>query len=179
MDFGNNVSIGPDAEAGHVLDRLRDLEATIKVGNVTRIVEGATIDVDPETVARGRVTAAPGELFTLSLETSGAAPRWSSFVLRLGTVDLARAGAICLIARSSASETMTMRPCLRSHREGGFDDVFLTKRMVAFAGPSTHVDAIDLAAGQIPLERRPRELILFFDPPRFELTLLDLRLAIV
>ena len=176
----NNVRIGPDADVAVTLERLRALEAAIEVGNVTPILDGAAIDVDPESVASGRVDAAPGELFTLALETAGAAPRWCSFVLRIGEVDLSGAGAVCLIARTSAPRVLTMRPCLRSHPDGGFVDAFFVKRIVAHAEPSTHIDALDLAgAGDVPRAGCRRELLIFFDAPRFELRLLDLRLAIV
>ena len=176
----NNVRIGPDADIAVTLERLRALEASIEVGNVTPILDGAAIDVDPEAVASGRLDAAPGELFSLTLETAGAAPRWSSLVLRIGEVDLSRAGAVCLIARTAAPRVLTMRPCLRSHPGGGFVDAFFLKRIVAHGEPSTHIDALDLTgAGEVPRAGCRRELLIFFDAPEFELRLLDLRLAIV
>lgn len=176
----NNLRIGPDADIAATLDLLRALEGRVEVGNVTPIVDGAAIDVDPETVASGRLDAGPDDLFSLSLETAGAPPRWISLVLRIGEADLSRAGAVCLVARGRAPRAVTIRPCLRSHSDGGFTDAFFAKRIVAFDAPSTHVDALDLAGtGDVPRARCRRELLFFFDAPRFELTLLDLRLAIV
>jgi hypothetical protein len=176
----NSVRIGPDADLAVTLERLRSLEASIDVGNATPILDGAAIDVDPEAVASGRLDAAPGEMFSLSLQTAGAVPRWSSLVLRIGHADLSRAGAVCLIARTAAPRVVTMRPCLRSHPDGGFVDAFFLKRIVAHDRPSTHIDALDLSgAGDVPRAGCRRELLIFFDAPRFELRLLDLRLAIV
>ncbi len=152
----------------------------MEIGNVTSIVDGALLDVDPEAVARGTLASVPGEMWSMSFDTAGAAPRWSSFVLSVGTVPLTHAGAICLIARSAAPRAVTMRACLRSHPPGGFVDAFFAKRLVAFAAPSTHVDALDLATAEdVPRAACKRELLIFFDAPRFELRLLDLRLAIV
>ncbi len=176
----NNLRLGADADIGATLARLRALRRSVPVGNATSIVTGAALDIDPEAVASGTIDSVRGEMFALTLETAGADPRWISAVLRIGPAALDGAGAVVLIARTSAARTITLRACLRSHPDGGFVDTFFPKRIVATADPSTHLDAIDLsAATDLPGGACERELLLFFDAPRFEFRLLDLRLAIV
>ena len=175
----DNLMLGPDAQVNHALALLRGLTAEGAVVSGTPLVPGIWFDLDPEGRAEGRYRSRPGELISARLDV-GVPGRWLALHLDLGTTRLDTEAVLGFVCRSSASQTITARACLRTGSADGFTDRFFGKRIVSFDRPSTHLDALPLGGDEGSAKDETwRQLVLFFEVRSFDLTLQDLRVFLV
>lgn len=178
----DNLFLGPDAEVRFALAVLRAHEATgtITAGQ-TAILDGITLSYGPGGQLRGEYHSAPDNMLALSVTCeSRSLPQWHCLTISLGAMDLTGAGALGVIARTSAPQSTMSRFTLRSGRDRDFVDQPFGKTLVSFATPSTHLDALEIAKSpDLPLQAQWRDLILFFRPGPLEIEILDLRIFVV
>ncbi|RVV97622.1 hypothetical protein EKE94_13915 [Mesobaculum littorinae] len=180
--MSNSLFLGADAQIRQALQQLRAQEGGAPIsGEITGINDDIFLSNDPAANVTGDYTSGRENLISLKMQPAGAeTPRWQALHLRMGACDLGNAGVIGFVARSQSPSAMITRACLRSGRDGQFQDTFFTKAIASFATPSTHLDAIDLdTAGDIPRTADWREFILFFRPGPVDIDLLDLRPFVV
>lgn len=176
----DNILIGPDAQSRFTLQMLRAYEGAGKIGRGNQAVtDGVFFSTDPEARVTGRFRSDATNMIEVQMEAAEGR-RWQALHVRLGDLNLSNAGVLGVVARSVAPSSITTRLCLRSGNDDQFMDTFLPKTMVSFAQPSTHMDAIEIAAmPDLPRHAQWRDLILFFRAGDVSLDLLDLRLFVV
>ena len=176
----NNLDLGPEASANHLLGLLRagSFDGPIKPGE-TRVLPGVFFSVDPDSKTSGRFPSAVQSLLNIDFAIDGKS-RWVALHVKLGPVDLTDRQVVGVVCKSSSPQATTFQLSLRSGREGGFIDHNFRKTTVAYAAPSTHLDAIQIEADStLPLKAPWRELVLLFRPENSQIVLKDLRIFIV
>ncbi len=76
--------------------------------------------------------------------TVTAAGRWMGLHFRIGQTDLNETAVLGFYSQQRALRSCTWRACLRSGTADGFVDHFFGKHVVAYDGPGTHMDMLDL-----------------------------------
>ena len=174
----HNFSTGADAQVNHSLSLLAKATYKGPVRARHRLVPGIFFDFTDGTPRES--TVALGGLgllrLTASLDLRGG---WFALHMELGKFDLDPSSAVVLLAKTSAPQAISVRPCLRSGTEGGFVDSFARKRLVSYGEPSVHLDVLTLGAPKTPPGVTWRELIWFFDSEEVDLRIHDLRIAVL
>ncbi|WP_291730908.1 hypothetical protein [Leisingera sp. F5] len=176
----DNIAAGPEANLNYALQILRDSQASGDIAEHSEIQPGITLHADPALKARGQWRSPAGRLLELEV-TAGSEGSWFGLHMDLGGISMSQAGLLGIACRSTAPSIEAIRACIRSGRsEGGFDDCFFTKRILAHPEASSHLDALQISLQpDLPPEAPWRELILFLPAHSFRLDLHDLRLFIV
>lgn len=178
----DNLFLGPDADVRFSLSALRALEASGTISaEKTLILNGITFSYSAGAQMKGQYRSGRDNMLSLSLSCrSRSLPQWQCLTISLGAMDLAGAGAVGVIARTSAPQSTLSRFTLRSGRDGDFVDQPFGKALASFAAPSTHLDVIEIArVPNLPLQAQWRDLILFFRPGPLDIEILDLRVFAV
>ncbi|MEX5565652.1 hypothetical protein SM764_19730 [Pseudophaeobacter sp. 1A16562] len=176
----DNIAAGPAENLNYSLAIWRDGQTSGNLSEQTEIQPGIALHPDPELKLQGHWSSPAGRLLELDVSTSGEG-NWFGLHMELGGIDLSHAGIIGIACRSAAPTIEVVRVCIRSGRsEGGFDDCFFTKRILAHPEASSHLDALPIGQQlDLPPQAPWRELILFLPLHSFRLHLHDLRLFIV
>lgn len=176
----DNISSGPEANLNYALSVLRENQTSGDIAEHPEIQPGITLHADPALKLLGQWHSPAGRLLELDISTNGQGS-WFGLHMELGDIDLSQVGIIGIACRSAATTIEVVRACIRSGRsEGGFDDCFFTKRILAHPEASSHLDALQVGQQQnLPPQAPWRELILFLPLHSFRLNLHDLRLFIV
>lgn len=178
--MSDNIAAGPEANLNYGLHILRSGQTSGPITSHTEIQPAIALHADPALQIEGQWRSPAGRLLELEANAPGEG-NWFGLHMELGNISLAQAGLIGLACRSTAPRIEMLRACIRSgHGEGGFDDCFFTKRILAHPEASSHLDAIQISQQpNLPPEAPWRELILFLPTQSFRLDLHDLRLFIV
>lgn len=174
----HSLDLGPEAGVNSTLATLRLLDRpAAPLASGAHLVPGVFMDFDPEARIEAEVESRPGSLFSARFTVEGEA-RWMALHIRLDAdFDLSGRMMLGLACRSTAPESTTFRPCLRTGAAEGFTDIFFRKTAIAYAEPSLHLDALLTEAHPDLARTAPwRELILFFRPETGAIDLQDLRL---
>lgn len=150
-------------------------EQTVVSGH--QIVPSITFWLDEEQGRQDLICrSAPGGGINLK-STVFASGRWMGLHFGLGDLDLSRSAVLGYYSQQRSSRSCTWRVCLRSGTPDGFVDHFFDKHVVAHSGSSTQVDMLELQSLKtLPLRATWRELVVFFFPESFDVTLQDFRL---
>lgn len=177
--MADNLHLGPEATVNHSVALLRAATFDKAVEPEVKLVAGVFLSVDPDVEIRGRMTSISGELLTVHFEMERPA-RWAGLHFQMGDLDFGDRQLLGVVCRSQAPKAGTFRICLRSGNEGGFHDMIFRKTVVAYAEPSIHLDALELARESlVPKRSTWRELILFFQPETLDVSLLDFHVFVV
>lgn len=176
----DNIAAGPEENLNYSLAVLREGQTRGDIAGQCEIQSGITLHADPALKLQGQWCSPAGRLLELDVSINGEGS-WFGLHMELGGIDLSQVGIIGIACRSAAPTIEVVRACLRSGRsEGGFDDCFFTKRILAHPEASSHLDAFQVGQQQdLPPQAPWRELILFLPVHSFRLHLHDLRLFIV
>ncbi|KEO61128.1 hypothetical protein DT23_10355 [Thioclava indica] len=120
-------------------------------------------------------------MLSLSMQHGGSkTPKWQALHISLGEMNLSGSLLLGVLIKSRSPSSMTTKICLRSGKDGDFQDIFFSKTMVSFAQASVHLDVIEFDKNpNLPRQVQWRDLILFFRPGEFDISLLDIRLFVV
>lgn len=178
--MANNIATGPDANLNYILQVQRDSQSEGKISEITKIQPGVSIHADPALQIKGHWRSPAGHLFELDITAEGEG-NWIGLHMTMGDVDLTHAGIIGFACRSVAPSIKVLRACVRSGLpEGGFEDCFFPKRILAHPDPSSHLDVLETNLNaNLPKTAPWREFILFLPQHSFRWDLHDLRLFIV
>lgn len=176
----HSLDLGPEAEVNALLAQLRHLDrAAAPLAAGEPLLPGLFFATDPEARTGITLESRPGRLFSAEFLVEGRA-RWLALHLKLDSVDLGGKMIVGLCVRCQAAQSNTFRACLRNGRDGGFDDIFFRKTVVAYAEPSLHLDALLIEDHPQLAHSAPwRELVLFFRPESGQIEVQDLRLFVV
>lgn len=149
----------------------------VAISSGQALVPGVTFWLDAEQ-GQQSLHGGPARGGGVNIKTKVEAPgRWMGLHFQLGDHALADLAVLGVYSQQRAARAMTWRMCLRSGTADGFVDHFFDKHTVAYAASATHVGTLELAAQTgLPRGTTWRELILFFHPESFDLTVQDLRL---
>lgn len=178
----DNLYLGPDANVRFALNNLRAHEGSGSVSSTrTTIMDGITLSHGDGGQLAGKYRCGRDNMLSLNLSCkTRTAPHWQCLTVPMGAMNLAGAGVVGIVARSSAPQSTISHFTLRSGRDGDFVDQPFGKSMVSFASPSTHLDAIEIGRmPNLPIEAQWRDLLLFFRPGPLEIEILDLRVFVV
>ncbi|WP_417809371.1 hypothetical protein [Thioclava sp.] len=178
----NNLLIGPDAHARFLLQSLKAHEGRGKLlAANTPIIEGIRLSNDSAGKVKGHYESIGGEMLSLSMQhSSSVAPKWQALHISLGEMNLNGSLLLGILIKSRSPSSLTTKICLRSGKDGDFQDVFFSKTMVSFGQVSAHLDVLEFDKNPtLPHQVQWRDLILFFRPGEVNINLLDIRLFVV
>jgi len=172
----HNLDFGAEAQGSHTLAILRAHSQQGPLTSDTRFSPGVFLSTDPDSDTSCQIHSEPGML--LELTAKGRRPgKWLSLNIELGAMDLSQRSVFGVMCKSRSEDIQTLKICLRSGVEGGFQDVFFGKRMISYNEESTHADLLKLVDyPDVPAQAPWRELILFLPPELRQLKLTDLAL---
>lgn len=166
----------PGLEAANLaLARVRASADILPLSGRTELSRGVWFSLDTEgaDVQASCDLSGPG-LLTLAV-TAPRPGRWCTLNIDLGPGDLSLHRAVGFAIRLRAPRSTTLRPCLRSFRGGGFQDIDFPVTVTAFAEDSTHTDVLWTAPNPgLTLAADWRSLLFFFEPGDLRVTISDL-----
>lgn len=172
-------SAAPQDQANLAIDQLRRSQGDGRLATDVTFAPGVVLNADPALGLAGTWRSPPGRLLELEAAPTGTGD-WCAIHIPLGALAIGDLGVIGFTCRSAAPTPVVVRACLRSGLDGGFEDHFFDRHILAHAADTLHVDVLDLHRSLgIPDQADWRDFILFLPVFPFHLSLQDLRLFLV
>lgn len=166
--------------ANLALERLRASWTTRNVEDGTPLVERVWFDIDREEgdLILQYDTTGPG---LMRVTTSATSPgRWLTLNVNLESGSLAGARLIGFAAKMQDQHSQTIRACVRSFRDGTFQDVFFPTYLYASGEDTSHSDILWIAEQEALMQPAEwRTFLLFFEPGEFTLSISELNVFVV
>ena len=174
--MSESLDLGPESGANSRLAVLRQLNRELSpLALGEPLVEGVHFNADPSVKSTIAVASRPGMLMSAKFDIESGA-QWLALHISMSDCVLEGKMLLGIAIRSSAAQSLTYRVCLRNGHEGGFDDIFFRKTVIAYAEPGLHLDALSIAEHPVLAASAPwRDAVLFFRPESSKIELQDLR----